>query len=245
MHLEQLIPAPRLRSCAAAILFTAAASLTASGAAAVRKPPTPAQNALAQKEYAIGLAAYNHGDWPAAEQHLRRAAKLGNTKALVALGDGYASEVFGSRRTQVLAITFYRAAVKRDDPSGMERLGFAYLTGEYGVHQDYPKAEKWLRRSAAKGDSDAMVDLGNMYCTGNGVDKNVDKAHIWYARAARAGNSNAREWWHEHSLDAVRGITRTPPAQGMFPGPCMTVQPQTLGTMGSHIERFRKSDRKN
>lgn len=231
---------PRLRACAIAIAVAGAVSLTATGAAGAQKSPPLANSAMAQKEYAIGMAAYNHGDWPVAEQHLRRAAKLGNTKALVALGDGYAYEDFGNAHTQPLSIILYRAAAKRDDPSGMERLGFAYLTGQYGVYQDYPRAKKWLRSSAAKGDTGAMVDLGNMYCMGNGVDKNLHTAHVWYGRAARAGNSEAQEWWREHSLAAVRGNKNAPPTPGMFPGPCMTRQPETLGTTGSRIWRFPK-----
>ena len=232
MSMQPQSSASRLRASAAWILLAGFLSAHISAAAA-RSQTASAQRARARKEYALGTAAYNHGDWPAALSHLRRAAKLGNTNALVTLGDGYAYEQFGNANTRPFAIILYRAAAERANPDGMERLGIAYLAGSYGVHQDYPKAQLWLRRAAAKGESDAMVDLGNMYCMGNGVPENRHTAYLWYGRAARAGNSDAREWWRERARDTYPG--NVPPAAGMFSGPCMTRPLETLGTMGGHI----------
>ncbi|MDE2463279.1 MAG: sel1 repeat family protein [Alphaproteobacteria bacterium] len=221
------------RACTAALLLACVMSLPVSAAPKAQTQVTPTERTHAQQEYMIGMRAYRRGDWPVALQHLRQAAKLGSTNAMVALGDGYAYEEFGNDHTRPLAIILYRAAAHRANPAGMERLGFAYLSGAYGAHQDYARARVWLRRAAAGGNSDAMVLIGNMYCTGNGVDENRHTARIWYARAARAGNSDAQAYWRDHAQSALR--TNSPPVPGMFPGPCMTRQPDVLGTMGGHI----------
>jgi TPR repeat protein len=221
------------RAFTVAILLACAHALPASAASQAHASARPADGTRAQHEYAIGMRAYHRGDWPLALRHLRQAAKLGSTNALVALGDGYAYEEFGNDNTRPLAIILYRAAAHRANPTGMERLGFAYLAGWYGAHQDYARAKSWLQRAAAAGNSDAMVLIGNMYCTGNGVIENRHTAHLWYGRAARAGNSDAHVWWQEHAPDAMRA--NSTPMPGMLPGPCMTRQPDVLGTMGSHI----------
>ena len=233
MSANEARPLSRGRACAAALLLSSVLSAPGPAAANARAPTAPVEAALARKEYRVGMQAFHRGDWPVALQHLRKAATLGDTNALVALGDGYAFDEFGNTHTEPLATVLYRAAAERANPAGMERLGFSYLAGWYGVHQDYTRARKWLGRAAAAGNSEAMVDLGNMYCTGNGVTENRHTAHLWYSRAARAGNSDARAWWQEHSRDVLRGTA--PPAPGMFPGPCMTRQPDVIGTMGSHI----------
>ena len=45
-----------------------------------------------------------------------------------------------------------------------------------------------LEEAAGLGDSDAMVALGFIYGSGEGVEKDREKALVWYKQAFKAGN---------------------------------------------------------
>lgn len=60
---------------------------------------------------------------------------------------------------------------------------------------DYATAKKQLKILAQEGDKKAQNNLGYMYLNGVGVDKNHEKALLWYRKAAKQGVAEA-----QHSL---------------------------------------------
>ena len=49
-----------------------------------------------------------------------------------------------------------------------------------------------LRKAADQGNAKAQFTLGEMYATGRGVPQNNFQAYIWYTKAVRAGNAEAK-----------------------------------------------------
>lgn len=52
----------------------------------------------------------------------------------------------------------------------------------------YDLALKWYRDASASGDADSMYKIGRYYETGKVVNQNLEKAYIWYIKAAEKGN---------------------------------------------------------
>lgn len=67
---------------------------------------------------------------------------------------------------------------------------------------------KWLRKAASSGFPMAQAELGEMLVTGQGLDRNIDKATQWLQKAARADYPRAR-------LDLAQiAIEQDPKSQG-------------------------------
>ncbi len=49
-----------------------------------------------------------------------------------------------------------------------------------------------LRQAAESGDALAQARLGDLFLTGSGVRRNMDRAFEWYRKAAEAGNAEAQ-----------------------------------------------------
>jgi uncharacterized protein len=50
----------------------------------------------------------------------------------------------------------------------------------------------WFRKAAEQGDAGAQFQLAAMYCTGQGVVRNLEEAVKWYRRAAEQGDRYAQ-----------------------------------------------------
>lgn len=61
------------------------------------------------------------------------------------------------------------------------------------MKKDYETAIKHYEALAAEGDGNANLMLGLMYHQGQGVDKDMSKAHAYYDRAADYGEDRGRE----------------------------------------------------
>jgi TPR repeat protein len=48
------------------------------------------------------------------------------------------------------------------------------------------------RKAADQGNAKAQFALGEMYAAGRGVPQNNFQAYVWFSRAARAGNAEAK-----------------------------------------------------
>jgi len=57
---------------------------------------------------------------------------------------------------------------------------------------DIPVSLKFTLEDALKGDTDAQLILAEVYSEGNGVQKNIDKALVWYEIAGEAGDTGAQ-----------------------------------------------------
>ena len=58
---------------------------------------------------------------------------------------------------------------------------------------DHGLAVEWWTRAAEEGDAIPQLRLGEAYEAGRGVERDLERAREWYARAAAAGNQRARE----------------------------------------------------
>ncbi len=146
--------------------------------------------ARAHQLYLNGQAKSRAGQSAQALPLLRQAGDLGETKAMLELGDYYQEDVDGSPRDAAESLRWYRKAADAGDTSAMIQVGAFYDLG-IGVPQDDQQAGSWYRKAAEHGSSAGMFDLGKMYESGRGVPKDLDKARDLYRRAAAAGNAEA------------------------------------------------------
>ena len=71
------------------------------------------------------------------------------------------------------------------------QLGDRYFFGN-DVPQDKEKAAEIYAEAGMKGDMNACYSLGYMYDKGDGIDKDRDKAMLWYEKAADLGHEGAQ-----------------------------------------------------
>lgn len=67
------------------------------------------------------------------------------------------------------------------------RLAVMYYTGSMDGKPDLKKARYWYEKAAAQDQPTALFNLGVMYEKGEGVEKDADKALVYYCRAADKG----------------------------------------------------------
>ncbi len=118
-------------------------------------------------------------------ESLRRAAEMGNPRAMVDLGESYMDEQSGNE-----AVQWFLKAADSGDASGMLHLGAMFQLGK-GVARSDKSAAFWYEKASEAGNADAMFDLGAMYESGKGVPKDLNKAQELYQRAAALGNTEA------------------------------------------------------
>jgi hypothetical protein len=116
---------------------------------------------------------------------LRRAAEMGNPRAMVDLGESYIDEENWHEANQ-----WFLKAADGGDASGMLDLGVMFQLGR-GVERNGKSAVYWYQRASEAGNADATFDLGAMYERGEGVPKDLSKAQELYQRAAELGNQDA------------------------------------------------------
>ncbi|OFE44324.1 tetratricopeptide repeat protein [Acinetobacter towneri] len=101
-----------------------------------------------------------------AYQELEKLAKIGNVKAMEALG--YSNQTGqGTAKNEMKAVQFYEQAAKKNSPVSNYVLGRNYLTGELGLKQDTAKAKQYLQTASNQGFNDATVDLAVLYFSEN------------------------------------------------------------------------------
>ena len=145
------------------------------------KPEKPNRGQL----YADGLALRKTNQIAKALELFRKAAALGEPRAMMELG-----EIQLEDNPQEAATWFVKAA-DAGDSGGMLNLGAMYFLGN-GVTEDYARAAYWYRKAADAGNVDAMYNLGRMYENGQvaGV-KDPTHARELYIKAAALGNTEA------------------------------------------------------
>ncbi len=77
-------------------------------------------------------------------------------------------------------------------PSGQSLQPDASMVPQSVEGTDMPSAEVGndaLRAAAASGDGDALFEIARRYTNGIGVDRNLETAAFWYARAAEGGHA--------------------------------------------------------
>lgn len=152
---------------------------------------TVADGVSATTLYAEAVAERRAGHPERAFPLFRQAAEMGDTRAMLELGN-LSADGEGVERNYAEATRWFHMAAERGSSTSMLLLGGMYYLGN-GVPQDFASAAHWFERAADSGEPDAKYDLGMMYERGLGVAKDLDKAKQLYQDAAKLGNEEARK----------------------------------------------------
>ncbi len=68
-----------------------------------------------------------------------------------------------------------------------------YSEGD-GIAQDFKQAYKWYSQAALLGDARALYNLGTLYANGEGVERNWDRAKMYFKQACKAGLPEGCDW---------------------------------------------------
>jgi hypothetical protein len=155
------------------------AVLTLAAAAAWAGPASDGDAAMAKKDYAAALAAYERG------------ADVQDAKSMNGLGMLY-MKGHGVALDYAEGVKWLRKSAELGDPMGMLDYGTAFHTG-HGVRRDYEQAMKWYRAAAYKGNVIALNDIGLLYEHGSGVVQDYVTAYAFYILAgSRGGSANTQ-----------------------------------------------------
>jgi len=151
------------------------------------------------------------GDQAAAADWYRRAANLGDARAMVRLGN-LLFDGTGVAKDTDAALRLLRQAAATGRPEAATALGRALLalraTGDPRGGPPETAATLFLSAGEA-GDAEAMGRLGDLFATGQGVPKDLAKAIAWRKRAIQAGYAPAA-----HALGLMylsgQGVTAYP-----------------------------------
>lgn len=122
---------------------------------------------------------------------LRQAGELGETRAMVELGELLMEGGGGHTRDEEEALQWFTRAADAGVVKGMLYVGEFYELG-MGAPENDELAVYWYRRAADRGSPDATYNLGKMYEGGLGVLRDPGKARELYQRAAQMGNADAK-----------------------------------------------------
>ena len=146
-------------------------------------------------DFDAGKKAYDKKDWPAAIMNLRPLAETGDDRAMILLGNMYASG-YGVIPSHKEAFDLYkRAAVEKNNPQAMDALGAIYVSAT-GVDQNIKTALQWFLRSASLGDQKGAFFYATILAEGNKTPQNritpdPYTAYKWF-RIAASEKQNAK-----------------------------------------------------
>ena len=130
------------------------------------------------------------------------AAKKGNPRSQLELGDCYLFGELGVAQSYENAFEWYRKALEEHDELeehlhkdllfSLVYLAERYMDESDDTPQNYKKAVECLTFAAVRGWPEAQYILGNCYAEGLGVAKDSKKAMELYTEAAKQGNEEAQ-----------------------------------------------------
>jgi len=123
-------------------------------------------------------------------EYFHQAADLGNTDAMIELGQIYQNGD-GVDKSGTEAERWYLQASNKGSSLAMVYLGAMYVLGD-GVSEDYERAAQMFQKAADLKNDHAMFNLAKMYEEGRGVPRSADKARQLYQQAAALGNTEAQ-----------------------------------------------------
>jgi tRNA A-37 threonylcarbamoyl transferase component Bud32 len=171
----------------------AATSVPAQGSTQPAIPPPakpePGDSVQRRKEvYAEAVAARNSGQVQKAATLFEQAARLGEVKAMLDLGEFLAE---GDHPDYANARLWFQRAADNGNTSAMVHLGAMYQWA-IGVTEDAGRAVYWYNRGVQGHNAQAMYNLGGMYLDGRRMPLDVAKAKELFRGAAALGDVNAK-----------------------------------------------------
>jgi len=144
----------------------------------------------AESQYYAGLLYLTEG-WSGrnvekAIAYLTTAADQSNAEAMWKIGEIYENG-WGAKKDILLALDWYR----KSKQSGIDKsqIRFMKLNKGEAVFKSNAEMIKNLMRNAEKNDTEAKFKLGNIYDEGKLTERNIDKAYLWYEKAAENNHS--------------------------------------------------------
>jgi TPR repeat protein len=103
------------------------------------------------------------------------------------------------------ALSHYSKAAEAGSALAQARLAWIH-----DLSEENEAAVKWYRASADQGHPDGQYGLAEMYAKGEGVEKDLDEAVLWFTRAAENGNLRAQRVLISAYKNGVLGQTADP-----------------------------------
>jgi TPR repeat protein len=126
-----------------------------------------------------------------AVQAVIQSADGGDVEARFQAAKYYENGATGLSKDNTKALEYLRLAADEGAlVSAQVYLGNAYDYANLGLEEDDTKALEWYRRAADQGSEDGAFKLGEFYENGfGGLEKNIDTAKEYYAKAGYSGQS--------------------------------------------------------
>ncbi len=105
----------------------------------------------------------------------------------------------------IAALSHYGKAAEAGSALAQARLAWIH-----DLSEDNAAAVEWYRASADQGHPDGQYGLGEMYAKGEGVEKNLGEAVLWFTRAAENGNLRAQRVLINAYENGVLGLVADP-----------------------------------
>lgn len=117
----------------------------------------------------------------------KKGASLGIAECYFGLGDLYSGpRFFDLRDAGYWLETAYDAGIERASQE------LALLTLRHGGQSSRREAVKWLKIAARRGYRESQFLLGKHLETGDGVERDLNAAAVWYRRASESGHPEAK-----------------------------------------------------
>ena len=149
----------------------------------------------------LGMLEFKQGHYEQALSYFQKGASLKSSESMTLLG-AYYSEGIVFEQDYKKALEYFDKAldIDKNNASAQFNVGQAYYYGE-GVQKDYHKAFAWYTMAANQDYNLAKIQLAEMYFSGKGVNKNVNKAIEIIRPLAELGDPKAQQnlkWYVDH-----------------------------------------------
>ena len=125
-------------------------------------------------------------DYKNAKTYFKMAADEGDGQSMKALADMYKEGQGG--KDYKLAAAYYQKAAEKGISNAYYGKGLVYYYGGYNLQKDAKIAASCFLKSANLGEVGGQRWIGYLYKIGDGVQKDKQKAKMWYQKAAAQGD---------------------------------------------------------
>ena len=133
-------------------------------------------------------------NYQAAFRYYKKAAELGDKKAMKKCGDLLYSGSESFPQNKAESMCFYKKAADLNDPEAYNALGLLYEKGHEGLNPNESLALENYKKASELGCVDAEINISMMYSNGVLGKKDPEKAKEMMVNAAKKGNTLAKDY---------------------------------------------------